>query len=85
MEVDAELAMLADGRASTAPDTPMDTPGAGAYSSPAIPGSVGDVQAYWTGTNDNSEYNTEYEDLPGEHDQAASSEMGIDEELDKLS
>lgn len=56
------------------------------YDIPAA-GSVGDVQAYWTeGVHDNSEYNTEYEDVggDGEADQGAGSEMGIDEELAQL-
>ncbi len=53
--------------------------------------SVGDIPTYWEGrTQDNSEYNTDGEDMGGEgvpdfddHD-PASSEMGIDEELAQI-
>ena len=54
----------------------------------SVPGSVSGEQAFWAGTlNDTSEYNTEYEDtgVEGEHDVGGDSELGIDEELAKLS
>ncbi|KAF7796742.1 hypothetical protein EIP86_007925 [Pleurotus ostreatoroseus] len=104
MDPDAELAMLIDDRGSSNPpepetemdtETPLDTPHLPVSAPSRIsPGSVGDVQAYWTGVpRDNSEYNTEYEEAGAEgevgteggDDQARDdSEMGIDEELAQL-
>lgn len=49
---------------------------------------TGEGPPYGAGTtNDNSEYNTEYEDVggDGDHDRGGDSEMGIDEELAQLS
>lgn len=84
-------------RSSNPPETetPLDTPRLPSRTSPApTAGSVGDVQAYWTGVppQDASGYNTEYDEAgaEGEGEDAGGqagddSELGIDEELAQLS
>ena len=77
---DAELAMFVD-------DGP-NASGAEAHER-SVTGSVsGETRSFWAATvNDTSEYNTEYEDagVEGERDLGGDSELGIDEELAKLS
>ncbi|KAJ3537493.1 hypothetical protein NM688_g6680 [Phlebia brevispora] len=81
--------MLVDERSSNPPEASSHTPNLHAHYSPTpTAGSVGDVQAYWTGlVHDNSEYNTEYEEVGGEGDAdqgGDNSEIGIDEEIAQL-
>lgn len=88
---DAELAMLVDdataGAARASSGEALDEQSR-EMSVPAAP-SVGDIPAYLAGmSHDNSEYNTDYDEIPGEGEGDQShrgdSEMGIDEELAQL-